>query len=276
MRRREVVGALLPVLLVAALSGCARLGVDDDAAGPSGSARDDITAVEPKARELLQRMSAVLKEAKALQFHVESTYDEVGGTEQKIQFAASADVAMRRPDRLFALRRGDAINARLYYDGKTLSLLEPTLNVYAQFPAPPTIDAAMDHAAKEFGITAPAADLVFSDAGATLLANVVTGEYVGEHYVGPTKCHHLAFTQESIDWQIWIDPGAKALPRKIVITYKMEPQAPQFTSVFSQWEFPSTIADKTFQFVPPAKAQRIEALSKAPQSEAPTDERRKP
>lgn len=276
MRRYRVLGALVVVLLVVTLSGCTKLGLGGAIETASGDRPDDVTAVEPKARELLQRMSAVLKEAKALRFHVESTYDEVGGREQKIQFASSADVAVRRPDRLFAVRRGDAINSRLYYDGKTLSLLEPTLNVYVQFPAPQTIDAAMDHAAEQFGITAPATDLVFSDPGATLLANVVTGEYVGEHYVGPTKCHHLAFTQEAIDWQIWIDAGAKPLPLKLVITYRTEPLAPQFTSVFSQWEFPSTIADKTFQFVPPAKAKRIPALMKTPQSEAPADERRKP
>ena len=112
--------------------------------------------------------------------------------------------------------------------------------------------------------------------GITLLANVVTGEYVGEHHVGATKCHHLAFRQDVIDWQIWIDTGAIPLPRKLVITYKTEPLAPQFTSVYSKWVFPTTFADETFQFVPPANAKRIEALEAMSETDPTTDTRTMP
>ena len=33
-------------------------------------------------------------------------------------------------------------------------------------------------------------------------------------------CHHLAFRQEDIDWQIWIENGPTPLPRKFLITDK--------------------------------------------------------
>ena len=40
-------------------------------------------------------------------------------------------------------------------------------------------------------------------------------------------CHHLAFEQATIDWQLWIDAGKDPLPRKLVITYKTEDEVPQ-------------------------------------------------
>ena len=50
------------------------------------------------------------------------------------------------------------------------------------------------------------------------------------------RCHHLAFAQEHVDWQVWIEDGAQPLVRKFVITYKDEPGAPQYTAIFFDWK----------------------------------------
>jgi hypothetical protein len=34
------------------------------------------------------------------------------------------------------------------------------------------------------------------------------------------ECDHLAFRNADTDWQIWIESGAKPIPRKYVITSK--------------------------------------------------------
>jgi hypothetical protein len=39
----------------------------------------------------------------------------------------------------------------------------------------------------------------------------------------------VAFRQDDIDWQAWIDAGDVPLLRKLVITYKNEAGAPQYT-----------------------------------------------
>ncbi len=70
-------------------------------------------------------------------------------------------------------------------------------------------------------------------------------------------CEHLAFTQTNIDWQIWIEDGAKPVPRKFLITYKDEPGSPQFTALFSNWDFETKLPDFVFKFEPPAGASKI-------------------
>ena len=70
-------------------------------------------------------------------------------------------------------------------------------------------------------------------------------------------CEHLAFTQGNIDWQLWIEDGPRPVPRKFVITYKDEPDSPQFTAVFSNWDFTTELPDFLFTFEPPTGASRI-------------------
>jgi hypothetical protein len=78
--------------------------------------------------------------------------------------------------------------------------------------------------------------------------------------VGEKKCHHLAFQQRQIDWQVWVDAGDKPLPLKFLLTYRRMPGEPQFTSVF-EWNASAKIAEDAFLFKPPADAKKIEFLT---------------
>jgi hypothetical protein len=86
---------------------------------------------------------------------------------------------------------------------------------------------------------------------------VQTGTYYGLAPVLGYSCHHLAFTQENIDWQVWIQDGPQPLIRKFVITHKNEPGAPEFSAVITQWNLTDRIADSDFVFEPPAGALKI-------------------
>jgi hypothetical protein len=52
-----------------------------------------------------------------------------------------------------------------------------------------------------------------------LIDGVIRGEYLGLQSVEGISCHHLALEQETIDWQLWIDAGPSALPRKLTIRW---------------------------------------------------------
>ena len=122
----------------------------------------------------------------------------------------------------------------------------------------------MDLVFDEYGFTIPIADFVYSDPYGILTEYVETGVWLGRHVVDGTPCHHLAFTQESIDWQIWIEDGPHPVPRKLVITYKDEPLAPQYTARLSQWDFQPQASDSWFKFQPPVGADEIEFLPLPP------------
>jgi hypothetical protein len=55
-----------------------------------------------------------------------------------------------------------------------------------------------------------------------LIKGVQEARYVGMSQIADTKCHHLAFRQKLLDWQLWVEDGDKPLPRKLVITYKRQ------------------------------------------------------
>src|SRR5262245_4473871 len=108
--------------------------------GPAASA----PVIDPQAERLLRETGDYLKAAQQLSFHAEITYDDLLPTGQKIELAAEYDAAVRRPDRVYTEYWGDAGGRRFWYDGKTITLYDPTLGVYGSEPAKPTIDATLE------------------------------------------------------------------------------------------------------------------------------------
>jgi hypothetical protein len=100
-------------------------------------------------------------------------------------------------------------------------------------------------------------DLAASDPYASLTAKIETGSYLGINQVLGVDCHHLAFSQENIDWQIWITEGAQPLIRKLILTHKLEPGAPEFTALLMHWDFSTPIAESDFEFEAPPGAIKI-------------------
>ena len=183
--------------------------------------------VEARADRILREMGEYLASAGEFTFRADVTYDSVLTTGQKIEYGGTADVAVRRPDQLRSDYNGDERQSQAVYDGQTITLYDMAVNVYAVAEVPPEIDAAVDQVFESYGFSVPIADLVYSDPYRVLIEYVESGFWVGRHSVDGTPCHHLAFSQDSIDWQIWIEDGPWPVPRKLVITYKQEAGAPK-------------------------------------------------
>lgn len=217
--------------------------------------------IAPRADQLLQQSSKTLKAAPAFKFQADTTIDTVRQSGQKLQYSTVNKVVVRRPNNLWAETTGDLRNLRFYYDGKTFAVLNPNKQLYSTLKAPPTIDGLVDFIADQYGLVFPLVDLVYSDPYAGLTSQVESGSYLGLNTVSGKKCHHLAFTQEIIDWQIWVEDSPQALPCKLLITYKDEPSSPQYTAVFSNWQLGTAAAEKQqFTFVKPAQASKIDFL----------------
>ncbi len=226
--------------------------------------------IEPKADEILKKACACLADLKQFGVKVEETFDEMNDSGQKIQLCNRREVLVRRPNSLFARSEGDTTNRLFYYDGKAITLFDPTAKVYATNEVPATLDAMFDFLHEKLGFSIPTAELLFSDPYKVLTEQVEEGAYVGLHHVGEKKCHHLAFQQRQIDWQLWVDAGDKPLPLKFLLTYRRMPGEPQFTTVF-EWDVSAKIAEDAFLFKPPADAKKIEFLN---QKNAPPPKRK--
>ncbi len=222
---------------------------------------DDTSAIEARADRILRAMSDYLQAADQFTFQADVSYDAVLVSGQKIQYGGTGEISVHRPDHLRVEHRGDEKDLRVVFNGKMLTLHDVRADLYAQKEMTADIDTAVDRMFERFGFSVPTADLVYADPYSTLTASVDRGFHVGLHAVQGVRCHHLAFSQESIDWQIWIEDGPRPLPRKLLITYKDEPGSPQYATQLSRWHFGPRISDAYFEFDPPPGAGRMEFLS---------------
>ena len=128
--------------------------------------------IEPKAGEVLKQMCDYLKNLQQFSVQAEITEDVLLTSGQRIQYARSVEASVRRPDRMRAESVGDTDNRLLVYDGKTITLMDRTKNFYTTIPAPPELDAALEHATQAFNLRAPLADLIYTKAYENLTAGV--------------------------------------------------------------------------------------------------------
>jgi hypothetical protein len=217
----------------------------------------DSLDVDPWADYALRRMAEKLAAARQVSFHVETSVDVVGSDEMRVQLGRSADVALRRPDRLVVRTYGEDGRKGFRFDGQVATLYHVELHLYASAKVSPNIDGALDDLFNEYGYTFPMSDLVVSDPYAALMEGVIHGVYVGSAMVDDVRCHHLAFRSDTIDWQIWIEDSIWHFPRKIVFAFKDLPGIPQFTARMSEWDYGADLSDAMFTFESPATARRI-------------------
>jgi hypothetical protein len=218
-------------------------------ATPEGARADDPAKV-------LKTMADYLAGQKSLSAKFDSDIEVVTPELQKIQFASSGELKMNRPDKLRIRRTGGYADVELVYDGKSVSLYGNNAKSYVQADMGGTVDQMIDTLQARSGAGLPGADLLLSNSYDQLMANVLEGKHIGQGVVDGVECEHLAFRGPETDWQIWIEPGAKPVPRKYVITSKTLAGAPQYTLKIKDWKTDAN-ADSDFAFKAPADATKV-------------------
>jgi len=251
--RFAAVGAASLAIIVGVLGGVALVG----------GAQREVPAIEPRAEQHLKAMSTFLADLRTFSVQVEEFIDEVQDDGLKVQFSNQRKLSVSRPDKVFGEDVGDTANSLFYYDGKTATVYDRAQKTYATEKVPGTIDAMLDDLHDRFDTQQSLADFLFSDPYKMFMENVQSGTYLGLHNVGKLKCHHLAFRQKTLDWQIWIDADKDhPLPRKLVITFKREVDQPQYTALFHKWDVNPKLNDDLFQFQPPDGVRKVDFLNR--------------
>ncbi len=213
-----------------------------------------------QADDILRSALTLLANAKTIRVQADVMSDEVVATGQKLQRSSEGTIAIRRPDGLRIEINADRYRRTIQYDGKVLALYDPEKQLFATVDAPPTIDATAAIVRQKFGLDLPLSQLFADNAFANVTSRKHTAIYVGLHRVGGTPCHHLAYSTDDIDWQIWIAADGSPLPRKIVVDYKNRPGRPQYIALLSGWNLAPRFEASEFRFTAPANASKIELL----------------
>lgn len=243
----------------------AQLGASTTSPRAPGTADSAATAaplIDERADSLLRGMSAFLAQQPRFRVQVTRSLDLVLDNGQKIQADSSAVVEVQRPDRLRVDRKGVSTDRHILYDGKTLSIARSD-GLYASATAPATLDGLLDRAIERLGLVPPGADLLYTDPYQVLAAELMESSYIGQALIGGLRCHHLAFRDQSVDWQLWVEAGPRPLPCKMVVTARETEQAPQFVAYFSQWDLNPVWGADEFTFTPAPGAVRIDFANAA-------------
>ena len=233
------------------------VGVFALSATVSTEARAQAPAVDPAATKILKRMTDYLGSLKQFSVRTQNTLEDLLDSGQRVDFDVSASVIISRPNKLRAERKGDLISQIFYYNGKTLTLYNPTDKVYATEPAPGTIEGVLDFAREKLGLTVPVADLVYRNAFPLLMQDVTLAKVVGKAVIDGVKCDHVLFSRPGVDFQVWVADTGKPLPYKYVVTDTGIPGRLSITTVMSNWNVAPSVDDARFTFVAPQGVKKI-------------------
>jgi hypothetical protein len=263
MRKSLKTVALLTGLgLAGVVGGVATVAPDARAAPPAKPAvSEEISAV-------LARMGkSLLSEQFSFQARTLRVYAEASG--QPLHISHSMKVTVRRPNRMLVDLTGDDGATKLYYDGKTVVVYGVETKKYVVVPVPDTIQGMLDQLVGKGGVDFPLADFLTDAPDKAFLTGVTSGREINTVTIDGVPCLHLLFIQPpGIELELWVEKNDRALPRRLVATYRSEPAQPSFVAELYDWNFDPRSTDATFAFQPPEGAVRTEA--RAPTQQAPT------
>lgn len=239
----------------------------DDAASvaepPAKATREELiaTAIQvdtEAAKTVLKRSADFLAAQQKFSFTAQLSHDVLQPNGQKLQFGGVREITVRRPDRLRVesrTRQGE--HRTLYFDGEKISIDLPDDNAYISVSKPGTLDAAIDYLVVDLDTPAPLHDFLKSNFYTDVADHIRSGYYVGTDTLDDRTCSHLAFRLAEVDVQVWVDESDEPLPCGVVITYKREPESPQFRASFDDWDLSPKSSDRVFSFKPPSGAEQL-------------------
>jgi hypothetical protein len=229
---------------------------------PVAGAQDD------SAKKLLKSMSDYVASQRDISIAYDSDIEVITADLQKIQFTSSGQLQLSRPDKVHASRTGGYADVEFFFDGKTFTFFGKNLNSFAQSQSPGSIDQLVDRLRSEYFVEAPGADLLLTNVYGKLIEDVIDAKHIGLGVIDGVECEHLAFRNLDVDWQVWIEAGARPVPRKYVITSKAVTGGPQYTLRIKDWKTEAATAD-AFVFKPPPAAKKVDFKELADVDEVP-------
>lgn len=268
MPRWKLVALSATAVTAVIIGGTATIG-QAPTAMPAAAPTTSVSAnIEPRADAALKRMSDTLAKLKSFRVHSVATIEEETESGQMALFSRDTTLALTRPNHLQADVKHGGDTRRIWYSGTELTILDVADSRYAVLKTPDSIPDTLDFLYDEYDVVVPMDDLLYPDPYKTLTEDVTSGVLVDQQKIGGSLCDHLLFTQDNVDWQIWIDTAAQALPRRLVITYKgEEDNHRQFEANLDGWQLDPALDAAAFAPQLPAAAKKVDINEIVPLSE---------
>ncbi|MEM1276272.1 MAG: DUF2092 domain-containing protein [Pseudomonadota bacterium] len=213
-------------------------------------AEDRPPAIDPKAVEIGQASLEFLESQSAMGFHWFITYDRIFEGREKITFIRSGSslIARGKGYRSYA-ESGNTVREYIY-DGEQLTVSAPVQGFFTQTPVSGDFDTMVEAAREQAGLILPVWQ-VMSAKASEFLADIEAASYLGTTLVNGREAHHLAFSEYSRDFQVWVSTDAdRPVPLIFVETDPYTQGWPQYHAFLYDWNLEPEIASDSFQFAP--------------------------
>ena len=209
--------------------------------------------------DIVSLASDRVSNASSLSFHVEKRFDVVLSDGAKVEYSGALDVLVKRPQGLY-MDYGDDLSAKsVWYNGRTMTILDSLKNLYVAVAIEGTVAEALARVAREYGAEMPLAPLLKKNL-IEEMESAMRASYLGIHDAEGEPCHHLLFRGNHADIQVWITTGEEPLLRKLVVTFWDIEGSPQQSLTFSDWNLEADISPGVFNAKLPEGAVAIEFL----------------
>lgn len=254
----------IAVLALLALVAACSTAPEQSSRAPEQSST---VATSLSAEQVLRQMSEKLRGAQQLTFKATRQLDAALLEEGDLLQNAQIEFAVARPNRLKARSASGESVRSFYADGKTATLFDEDMKLYATVPSAGTIDEMVSRFDENYGFTPPLAEFTLNDPYKKMSQQIQSSSNKGIEMMNGVECHHVAATGELADADIWVATGDQ-LPRRLVVTFKQREGSPQLKADFSDWNLTAKLDDKNFSFTPPQGAEKIEMLTTEQMNEA--------
>lgn len=244
--------------------------------------------MDAKALEVLRQAAEHLRRLKALTADLRLTINmQMRGIKQEMPMDYS--LAVQRPNQFALVLKSGVVGATVVSDGKKLYTYMPLLKRYTEAEAPGDLSglsqAGGSAASVSSGLGAGAlvSALFAEDPEKALLEGVKLANYLGTEEVEKRPCHHLRFSQDEVDWELWLEAGQQPWVRKVFLDLgkAMESQLGNLgeqlgeaggmaelfkdlkmtmTLSFTDWTAHTELPADRFRFTPPEGAKKGDSL----------------
>lgn len=231
------------------------LGISSLTPLPPASAQEatpsETAEIDPTAIDLMRKSARFLAERPTLSFNWFVSYDEVFDETQKLTFMRSGTNILARDKGFFSRVEGESGVREYFYDGAKFTVSAPDENFYADESFDKGFEALVDAVRDATDTDIPLHAIMGRDLPDRVEGDLKSAVYLGITFISGSEVHHLAFSDEEEDWQVWISTDEEApLPLVIVGTETKKTGWPQYRAYLTDWDVSSEVAQERFAFKP--------------------------
>jgi hypothetical protein len=223
--------------------------------------------LDKKTVEICKKAGELYKNAKTL--HTEGTIvTKLDNNGQKRESNVTGVYEMERPNR-FSLKTqldGDAKKGPdVISDGKKLTIYRKALKQYVQEDAPKDV-SELSGRLLELGSAMTGmlfANIVNDDPGDVLMQGVNSCSYVGMDKVDGTPAHHMKFSQDQFDWEMWVASEGKPFILRMSRSLDGDNGKLTSTETYKNWTVDAPAGKEAFTFSPPKDASKVDEFKES-------------